>query len=124
MSGSCCGAPASAALVTPPACPLPPPSCRRIRFSLLATTNPHATAPLYLLCTVPPRRPESTPPELASLVLLGSRVRQNVLTLHDDAGERVGFAQVEDCTQLAAAWAGAAAAPAPAATPPDTTADT
>lgn len=50
-------------------------------------------------------------------MLLGSRVRQNVLTLHDDTNEAVGFAEVEDCTRLAQAWVGADAADAtPAAT--------
>jgi len=34
-------------------------------------------------------------------------VRQNVLTLHDDTNERVGFAQVGDCTALAEQWSDA-----------------
>lgn len=53
------------------------------------------------------RRPQSTAPSLSGLTLIGSRIRQNVLTLHDDTNERVGFAQVGDCTALAERWSDA-----------------
>ena len=70
-------------------------------------------------CRVPPhtplpppthRRPQSTPPSLSGLTLLGSRIRQGVLTLHDDTNKRVGFAEVGDCTGLAERWAAAGTA--------------
>ena len=60
-------------------------------------TSPHAPT----TC----RPAHSASSSLSDLVLLGSRVRQNVLTLHDDTNERIGFAQIEDCSRLAAQWA-------------------
>lgn len=59
--------------------------------------------------------PQATAPSLSGLTLIGSRVRQNVLTLHDDTSERVGFAQVGDCTALAERWAEARDGGTPAA---------
>ena len=38
------------------------------------------------------------------MALLGSRIRRRVLTIHDDTGARVGFSNVDDCTELAKAW--------------------
>ena len=52
--------------------------------------------------------PEGSHPDVAATVLMGSRVRRGVLTVHDDLNGRVGFARVEDCDTLAAAWEAAA----------------
>lgn len=67
--------------------------------------------PTAVLMPQPPsstcHRPQSTPASLSGLTLLGSRIRQGVLTLHDDTNKRVGFAEVGDCTALAERWAAA-----------------
>ena len=59
-----------------------------------------ASSPAPCPLPLPPPRPRRDQP----LTLLGARIRRRVLTIHDDTGERVGFARVEDCEELADAW--------------------
>lgn len=60
--------------------------------------NPPSPAPR---CAA--HRPATAHPRVARTVLLGSRVRNGVLTISDDNAGRVGFANV-DCSRVARDW--------------------